>query len=51
MGLFSKLFEPIRDEDGNVEHLFDEPLFDEDMDYVDELEVLDILDEELDFFG
>lgn len=46
MGLFSKLFEPIRDEDGNVEHLFDE-----DMDYVDELEVLDILDEELDFFG
>jgi len=40
MGLFDK----IRDEDGNIEHLIDgQPLFDEDDDYVDELEILDII--------
>lgn len=37
------LFDPIRDKDGNVEHLFDEPLFDEDDDFVDELEILDMI--------
>ncbi|MBQ0135657.1 MAG: hypothetical protein KBS43_02865 [Oscillospiraceae bacterium] len=43
MGLFDKILEPIEDEDGNVEHLFDEPLFEEDLDFVDELEILDML--------
>lgn len=33
----------IRDKDGNIEHLFDEPLFDEDDDYIDELSMLDII--------
>jgi len=34
-----------RDEDGNVQHLFDEPMFDEDADWVDELNILDMLDD------
>ncbi len=34
--------DPITDENGKVEHLFDDrPLFDEDMDYMDELYILD----------
>ncbi|MBR5015338.1 MAG: hypothetical protein IK036_04385 [Clostridia bacterium] len=35
-----------RDENGNVEHLFDEPMFDEDADWVDELNILDMLDDD-----
>lgn len=42
MGKFlDALFSPNKDEDDNVEHLFDEPLFDEDDDWVDELIILD----------
>ena len=45
MGLLSLIFgEPIKDEDGNVEHLIDDtPLFDEDDDFIDELEMLDAI--------
>ncbi|MBO4445898.1 MAG: hypothetical protein IKT04_00945 [Clostridia bacterium] len=35
-----------RDKNGNVEHLFDEPMFDEDADWVDELNILDMLDDD-----
>ncbi len=42
MPLFSN-DDKMRDEDGNIEHLFDEPLFDEDDDYIDELSLLDII--------
>lgn len=31
------------DKKENIEHLFDEPLFNEDDDYIDELSMLDII--------
>lgn len=38
------IFDALKDKDGNVEHLFDDkPLFEDDDDFIDELEFLDAI--------